>query len=69
MKDMTECKPALLSFHLAASAQKRVRKEPGLEKGPVEKGPVEKGPVEKGPVEKGPVEKGPVEKAPLEQTK
>jgi hypothetical protein len=69
MKDMTECKPALLSFHLAASAQKRVRKEPGLEKGPVEKGPVEKGPVEKAPLEKAPLEKAPLEKAPLEKAK
>lgn len=42
MKDMTECKPALLSFHLAAGAQKRVRKEPPVENGTVENGTVEK---------------------------
>lgn len=47
MKDLTECKPAVLSFTLAASERKRTRKEPEPEKQGAEKGTVEKGTVEK----------------------
>ena len=47
MKDLTECKPAVLSFTIAASERKRTRKEPEPEKQGAEKGTVEQGTPEK----------------------